>query len=80
MILYGIGGLIPFFVSSFPALMGGRLLLGVGEAFVMTLANVLLGDYFSVKARNWWLVVQSVAGAAFGTLLLYASGQLAASG
>ena len=80
MILYGIGGLIPFFVNSFPALMGGRLLLGVGEAFVMTLANVLLGDYFSVKARNWWLVVQSVAGSACGTLLLYTSGQLAASG
>lgn len=80
MILYGVGGLIPFFVNSFPALMGGRLLLGVGEAFVMTLANVLLGDYFSVKARTWWLVVQSVAGSACGTFLLYASGQLAAKG
>jgi MFS family permease len=75
--LYGIGGILPFFLESFPALMGGRLILGVGEAFLMTIANTLLGDYFSHKARTNWLMIQSFFGAAFGSALIFTSGYLA---
>lgn len=53
--LYGIGGVVPFFVTSFEALMGSRLLLGVGEAFILTLGNTLLGDYFEKAERAKWL-------------------------
>ncbi len=80
MILYGAGGIIPFFVQSFAALMAGRLVLGIGEAFIMTIGNVLLGDYFSSEERSKWLMVQGVAGTVFGTLLLSGSGYLAAKG
>jgi MFS family permease len=80
MVLYGAGGVLPFFLNSFPALMGGRLILGVGEAFVMTLGNVLLGDYFSSGQRSKWLMVQGIIGSAAGTLLLSASGYLAVKG
>ena len=80
MVLYGAGGIIPFFVNSFPALMGGRLLLGIGEAFIMTIGNVLLGDYFSKEERARWIMVQGIAGTVCGTLLLSASGYLAARG
>ncbi len=80
MVLYGAGGILPFFLNSFPALMGGRLILGVGEAFVMTLGNVLLGDYFLSEQRSKWLMVQGIIGSAAGTLLLSASGYLAVKG
>ena len=80
MVLYGAGGIIPFFVNSFPALMGGRLILGVGEAFVMTIGNVLLGDYFSSEQRSKWLLIQGIVGSVSGTLLLSLSGYLAVNG
>ncbi len=78
--LYGLGGIMPFFMDSFPALMGGRLILGIGEAFLMTIANTLLGDYFSHNDRTKWLMIQGFFGSAFGSLLLWTSGYLATEG
>ena len=78
LLLYGFGGMAPFFISQFPALMAGRLVLGVGEAFVMTIGNVLLGDYFSGDQRSKWLMIQGIVAPAFGTSMLSISGRLAA--
>jgi MFS family permease len=78
--LYGFGGVLPFFIDNFPALMGGRLILGIGEAFLLTIANTLLGDYFSHKARTNWLMIQGFFGSAFGTVLIFTSGYLAKEG
>jgi len=75
--LYGLGGIAPFFINQFPALMAGRLVLGVGEAFVMTIGNVLLGDYFSGDQRAKWLMIQGIVAPAFGTSMLSISGRLA---
>jgi MFS family permease len=74
--LYGIGGVLPFFLSNFEALMGSRLLLGVGEAFILTLGNTLVGDYFEKDERAKWLAVQSFVGPLLGALLLATSGRL----
>ncbi len=79
-ILYGIGGVLPFFVESFSALIAGRLILGVGEAFILTIANILLGDYFEQSRRNTWLMIQSIIGPAFGFFIINGSGQLASIG
>ncbi len=79
-ILYGIGGVLPFFVESFTALIIGRLILGVGEAFILTIANILLGDYFEQSRRNTWLMIQSIIGPVFGFFVINGSGQLAAIG
>lgn len=79
-ILYGIGGVIPFFVESFSALIAGRLILGIGEAFILTIANILLGDYFEQSKRNTWLMIQSIVGPAFGFFVINGSGQLASIG
>ena len=74
--LYGIGGVLPFFLSNFEALMSSRLLLGVGEAFILTLGNTLVGDYFEKDERAKWLAWQSFVGPVLGALLLAASGRL----
>lgn len=76
--LYGIGGVVPYFVTSFEALMGSRLLLGVGEAFILTLGNTLLGDYFEKAERAKWLAWQSFVGPALGSILVTSSGALSA--
>lgn len=79
-ILYGIGGVLPFFVESFGALIAGRLILGIGEAFILTIANILLGDYFEQSRRNTWLMIQSILGPIFGFFVINGSGQLATVG
>lgn len=79
-VFYGLGGILPFFFHNFMALMGGRLLLGVGEAFVLTIGNTLLGDYFSVKDRTKWLMWQGIIGSACGTFILPFSGYLSTLG
>ena len=76
--LYGIGGVLPYFLTSFEALMGSRLLLGVGEAFILTLGNTLLGDYFEKAERAKWLAWQSFVGPALGAVLVTGSGTLSA--
>jgi MFS family permease len=79
-ILYGLGGILPFFFQSFPALMGGRLILGIGEAFILTIGNTLLGDYFDESERSKWLMWQGIIGSGCGTLLLSLSGYLSTLG
>jgi MFS family permease len=78
--VYGIGGMVPFFIQDFTALFAGRLLLGVGEAFILTMGNTLLGDYFDKDQRAKWLMWQGIVGSACGSLLLAASGYLAGFG
>ncbi|MEY4761183.1 MAG: hypothetical protein RLZZ200_1039 [Pseudomonadota bacterium] len=74
--VYGIGGIAPYFLTSFPALMGSRLLLGVGEAFILTLGNALLGDYFEKDERTKWLILQGIIGPVFAVGLIATSGTL----
>lgn len=74
--LYGIGGVLPFFLTSFEALMAGRLLLGIGEAFILTIGNALLGDYFDKDERAKWLMWQSFVGPVCGVALMAGSGRL----
>lgn len=80
MALYAAGGLIPFVIDDFWAVVGGRVLIGIGEAGVLTIVNTLLADYYEEKARHRWLMIQGVVGSALGTLTIAGSGFLAAHG
>lgn len=75
--LYGLGGILPFFLDGFNTVITGRLLLGVGEAFVLVIGNALLGDYFAPNDRAKWLMVQGFFGSIAGSFLLALSGNLA---
>ena len=78
--LYGIGGILPFFLDGFNTVITGRLLLGVGEAFVLVIGNTLLGDYFPPNDRAKWLTAQGFFGSIAAALLLALSGHLASMG
>ncbi len=78
--IYGFGGILPYFLDGFNTVITGRLLLGVGEAFVLVIGNSLLGDYFAPNDRAKWLMWQGFFGALAGTLLLSLSGYLSSIG
>ncbi len=80
MLLYGLGGTLPFFLDGFNTIITGRLLLGIGEAFVLVIGNTLLGDYFDQKDRTKWLMIQGFFGSVAAVLLLSLSGNLASMG
>ena len=78
--VYGIGGFIPFFIDNFWAVVAGRVVIGLGEAAVLTVSNTLLADYFDEKARHRWLMVQGLMGSILGSVTIACSGFLAAKG
>lgn len=81
MVLYGAGGLVPFFFDSFWAVVGGRVLIGIAEAGILTVANTLLADYYEDdETRHRWLAIQGLAGSVMGSGLLALSGFLASLG
>ena len=80
MAFYGAGGLVPFFIDNFWAVVAGRFVIGFGEAGVLTVVNTLLADYFEEKARHRWLMIQGVVGSVLGTVTIASSGFLAAQG
>lgn len=78
--LYGIGGVLPFFVENFSLLLGSRFILGIGEAFILTVSNALLGDYFEESRRNTWIMLQNIIGPAFAFFIISTSGYLSSIG
>jgi MFS family permease len=80
MFLYGFGGLAPFFLQNFWAVMTGRILLGIAEAFILTIGNALLADYFDEKERPKWLAIQGAVGPILALFTILGSGFLAAKG
>jgi MFS family permease len=80
MAFYGAGGLVPFFIDNFWAVVAGRFVIGFGEAGVLTVVNTLLADYVEEKARHRWLMIQGVVGSVLGTVTIACSGFLAAQG
>lgn len=80
MALYGVGGLMPFLIDNFWAVVAGRVVIGIGEAGVLTVVNTLLADYYEEKDRHRWLMIQGVVGSMLGTLTIACSGFLAAQG
>lgn len=77
---YGICGFAPFFLSDLTSIIASRLLLGVMEAVIMTVANTLFGDFFPPEPRRKWLAVQSAVGSLSGTTLMFIAGLLGSFG
>ncbi|WP_226507002.1 MFS transporter [Pseudomonas sp. MWU16-30317] len=74
--LFALFGFTPFLLDDLPSIIASRFCLGVCEAFIMTIANTLMGDLFQGQPRKKWLAVQSAVGSVSATALLFVSGML----
>lgn len=75
--LYGLAGSSGFFLSSLPAILCGRALLGLAVAGVMVSATTLIADYYAGAARATFMGLQAAFMALGGVLFLSVGGQLA---
>ncbi|SHM23156.1 MFS transporter [Cryptosporangium aurantiacum] len=80
LVVYAIVGTAPLWLDSLPAIVASRALVGVTEAAIMTCCTTLLGDYFSGKARERWLALQTVCTAIAATLFFVLGGALGSAG
>jgi MFS family permease len=76
MTLYVAAGLVPLFASDLVLIMASRALLGVAEAFAITISSALIGDYFG-ENRHRWVAWVGVATSVAGTGLIAVGGALA---
>lgn len=75
---YGVLGSAPFFITTLNALFVSRVLLGVCEAFILTVLNTIIGDYWEEDGRRHWLGIQGALGPFLASGLILASGFLTA--
>lgn len=77
LLLYAGFGIIPWFLDDLLQIIGARIALGIVEAIIMTVATVLIGDYFEGERREKWISLQVSAAAISAIVLIAASGALA---
>jgi MFS family permease len=80
MFLYGFGGLAPFFLDSFWAVMAGRVLLGIAEALYLLSATHCLQIIFQKKKDQNGFRYKAMVGPFLAALIMFGSGFLAAKG
>jgi MFS family permease len=77
LILYGLAGTSGAWLNSLPAILVGRLFLGLGVAGIMTTATTLIGDYFEGEARSRFMGFQGAFLGLGGVVFITSSGYLA---
>ena len=74
--LYVAAGLVPLFVEDLTLILVSRALLGIAEAFAITISSTLIGDYFG-EERHKWTSWAGLVTAIAGTILIAVGGALA---
>lgn len=77
LLLYALFGILPWFMDELLPIIGARIALGIVEAVIMTVATVLIGDYYEGERREKWISLQVTASAVAAIVLIAASGALA---
>ena len=72
-IVYAAIGVVPYFLSDLRHIIASRILLGMAEATIMTVATALIGDYFDGERREKWVAIQ-VGVASISAIILIAIG------
>ncbi|MEP0201750.1 MAG: MFS transporter [Halioglobus sp.] len=72
-IVYAVIGVVPYFLSELKHIIASRVLLGMAEATIMTVATALIGDYFEGERREKWVAIQ-VGVASISAIILIAIG------
>jgi MFS family permease len=76
LLLYAVFGMLPLLFDSLHAIVASRAALGVAEAFIMTIATTLAGDYFSPEQRKKIIAIQAAVGSLAASVLFGAGGAL----
>ncbi len=74
MAAYVVVGVLPYFLTSLPAILATRVLVGVVEAVLMTLSTTLIGDFFRGESRNRWLAAQTGTASCFAIFAIVIAG------
>lgn len=77
LVLYGLGGTSGVWLSSLPAILAGRFILGVGIATLMTAATTFIVDFTGGAERDRYLSLQSAFMGLGGLFYLPLGGLLA---
>jgi MFS family permease len=78
LVLYGLAGTAPLWLSSLQLIVASRVLVGLTEAAVMTCCTTLLADYFHGAKRDRILGLQTVYTTVAATVLFGLGGALGA--
>ena len=76
LVLYAAFGILPWFMEDLFQIIAARFALGVVEAVIMTLATVLIGDYFAGERRERWIALQIAVGSVAAIVLIAIGGLL----
>ena len=75
-LIYGLAGIVPFWLENLQSIILARLAVGIGEAAVMTSSTALLGLYFQGEHRGRWLAAQVAASNMLAVLVMFFGGLL----
>lgn len=73
LLIYALIGLLPFFLTDLFHIIVARVVLGVAEAAIMTVATALIADYFHGRARQRWVAIQ-IASVSLSAIVLIGIG------
>lgn len=76
LVAYSVFGFLPWFLTDLTAIIASRVLLGVVEAVIMTVATALIGDYFEGERRQRWIAIQVAISSVAATVLITLGGLL----
>lgn len=75
LLIYAGIGLLPYFLTDLMDIIASRVVLGIAEAAIMTVATALIADYFKGKVRERWVAIQ-IASVSLSAIVLIAIGGL----
>lgn len=74
--LYAVAGITPWFLTDLLAIIATRVVLGIMEATIMTVATAMIADYYEGEQRERWIAVQIGAGSLAAIALVAMGGAL----
>jgi len=80
LLLYGGLGMLPLWLESLHGIVASRLVVGVGEAAVMTAGTGMLGLYFHGRTRERWLSAQVATANIMGVIFVFVGGLIGTQG
>ncbi|RQR70948.1 MFS transporter [Burkholderia sp. Bp8977] len=74
--IYGIAGVLPFWLKDLHAIVASRAVIGLAEAAIVTIATALVANYFSGVRRQKWLTMQHASASVVAAVMFSVGGAL----